>query len=123
MANQRKTSLLRCPVSFEARTYMPYYIPVSNIDIVVPLPADAFLQEAFEARGPHPTKSRPHLYWFDVRMSMHPLVLDSAGKRWIKHVADMGVGTSNIDILRATITLCNTWCTYINKCLNHLIGP
>ncbi len=93
---------------------MAYYIPVSNVDIVVPLLADAFLQEVFKARGPHPTESRPHLFWSDVRMSMHILVLDRAGKRGIEHVADMGMGTCDIEILRATITLCKARRTYKN---------
>ena len=113
MANQRKTSLLQCPISIEVRTYMPYYLPVSNIDIVVPSLANAFLQEAFEARGPHPTESRPHLFWFDVGMSMHPLVLDRSGKRGIEHVANMGVGVCDIEIFCTTITLRNAWRAYI----------
>ena len=93
---------------------MAYYIPISNIDVVVPLLADTFLQEVFKARGPHPTESCPHLFWSDIRMSAHPLVLDRAGKRGIKHVADMGMGICDIEILCATITLRNAWRTYIN---------
>lgn len=37
--------------------HMTSYIPVSDIDIVVPFPADAFLKEVFEAWDPHPTES------------------------------------------------------------------
>ena len=83
---------------------MAHCIPVSNVDIVVPLLADAFLQKAFKARGPHPTESRPHLFWFDVRMSAHPLVLDRAGKRGIRHVADMGMGVCDVEIRPLSLT-------------------
>ena len=77
------------------------YIPISNVDSVIPLLPDPFVQELFESTSPYPTESRPHLLWFDVHVAALPIVLNRAGETRIKYVANVRVRICDIVVLRA----------------------
>jgi len=78
MASQRNTSLFQGSVRCKHVSITCTYgnAPISDIDNVVPLFLDAFVQKAFKPRDPCFTKPRPHLFWFDICVAIFPLVLD-----------------------------------------------
>ena len=87
--------------------------PISNVDDVVPLPLDSFVQKPFKPRDPRFTESCPHLFWFYIGVAWFPLVLDRACKRWVEQVSDVSMCICDIEVFRASVALCDAWRTCV----------
>jgi len=128
IASQRKTSLLGIS-SMADISVDTACIPISNVNTVIPLPLNTLLQKGLETSYPCSTESPPHLFGFDVRVAMFPLMLNWSRKGRVKSVANVCVGICNIVIFGASVALGDTRCTYEHisevsmPCLRNNVPP